>query len=339
MFTTKYRPNKLADFIGNYQNRITFAKWLLEWKPTLKKKGILISGLNGIGKSLLVDLVLHKYDFHIIHFDGREKEYITQTIKPLLKITHTFNGQQNVLVVSDIDSGGDYGFLSSLTECLKETEIPIICICDDRYDQNIKTVTGLCQDIKMSKPTYKEVYPLIYEIVTRENIKMSKTMVDKLYEESNGDIRFILNTLQIGLGKGSREKTKKDFQSANIFDTTGKLLMQSTDMSEKYNLYWMGHDIHTLMIHENYIANSIRKSGNPMEEITYSADSLSDTDLFDTNFQNEMKPYIAMSTIRATTKCSKKGQIKFTQFLGKKSTMNKNKREKMDYNNRIFKFC
>ena len=42
--------------------------------------------------------------------------------------------------------------------------------------------------------------------------------------------------------------------------------------------------------------------------------------------------YVAMNTIKATSKCNKKGQIKFTQMLGKISTINKNKREKIDYN-------
>jgi hypothetical protein len=56
-------------------------------------------------------------------------------------------------------------------------------------------------------------------------------------------------------------------------------------------------------------------------------------DLFDSVFNFDLTQYTAMNTIRATTKCNKKGQIKFTQMLGKISTTNKNKREKIDYNN------
>jgi hypothetical protein len=82
------------------------------------------------------------------------------------------------------------------------------------------------------------------------------------------------------------------------------------------------------MIHENHIGNTL---GSKIENTSYSADSLSDMDLFDTTFHNELLPYVAMNTIKATSKCSKKGQIKFTQFLGKNSTRNKNKREKVDY--------
>jgi hypothetical protein len=31
MYTIKYRPNKLSDFIGNKKSIQPFVKWLLEW--------------------------------------------------------------------------------------------------------------------------------------------------------------------------------------------------------------------------------------------------------------------------------------------------------------------
>ena len=133
LFTSKYRPNNLREFIGNKNVIQPFIKWLLEWDPKNKKiKCALISGLNGTGKSLLVELMLKKHDFNIIHLsidENRDKETIHKKIKPLLKVKSTIDGQDNALVVSDIDSSsGDYGFISCLTECIKETQIPIICI-------------------------------------------------------------------------------------------------------------------------------------------------------------------------------------------------------------------
>ena len=177
MFTTKYQPTKVSDFVGNSKIIQPFTKWLLTWEPTNKKnRCALVSGLNGQGKSLLVDLILNKYCYHAIHLtpdDERSKENIQNTIKPLLHIKKTFDGNENVLVVSDIDSSsGDHGFISGLVECIKETEIPIICICDDKFSQNLKPILSHCFDIKLSKPSYAEIYTLIYKVVTTENIKI-----------------------------------------------------------------------------------------------------------------------------------------------------------------------
>jgi replication factor C subunit 1 len=334
MFTTKYRPNKLANFIGNKPIILPFIRWLLEWDQKNKKtRCALISGVNGIGKSLLVELMLKKHDYNMIHIsidDERNKEYMLKTIKPLLQTVRTFNDQENCLVVSDIDTNCDYGFISCLVECIKETQIPIICICDDRYSQNIKPILAYCYDIKMSKPTYNEVYPLIYKVVTTENIKISKSGVDKLYEQSNGDIRFILNALQLGIKKSD---TSKNIQSANIFEVAGKLFSQESVLEDKNRYYWMAQDINTLMVQENYVGNTltVRDDITRLENMAFTADALSDVDLIDSVFNFELETYVAFNTIRATTKCTKKSQIKFPQFLGKTSTINKNKREKVDY--------
>lgn len=340
MYTIKYKPNTLEDFIGNKNMINVFIKWLLTWEPENKKtKCALISGPNGIGKSLFVELILKKHCYNIINLsidDDRDKEYINKEIKPLLKTIKTFDDQYNVLVVSDIDSnGGDYGFIATLVECIKETHIPIICICDDRYDQNIKPILNYSFDVKLTKPIYDDVYRLIYKVVTNENIKISKSGVDKLYEQSNGDIRFILNTLQLGLKKG---ELNKNIQNLNIFDTSGKLLTMDLNLDEKYKYYWMGQDIHTLMIQENYINNTLISKNDikKLENLSYSADSLSDVDLFDARFDYELEPYVAMNTIKATIVCNKKTTIKFPQYFGKISTQNKNKREKLNYE--IIKF-
>jgi replication factor C subunit 1 len=258
MYTSKYRPDKLEDFVGNKNVIQPFIRWLLEWDPNNKKtKCALVYGVNGVGKSLLVELILKKHDYNIINLsidDERDKETINTTIKPLLRTKKTFDGQENAIVVSDIDSsGGDYGFIATLTECIKETQIPIICICDDRYNQNIKPIINYCFDIKLSKPNYDDVYRLIYKVVTTENIKIGKSGVDKLFDQSNGDIRFILNSLQLGAKKGD---TSKNIQSSNIFDTTGQLFSQENSFDSKLNYYWMANDIHTLMVHENYINNT-----------------------------------------------------------------------------------
>lgn len=335
MFTVKYRPNDLKNFIGNKAIIQPFIQWLLEWNSNnLKTKCALVSGLCGIGKSLLVELMLLKHDFNIINLaldDERNKSYIDTYIKPLLKTKKTHDGQENVLVISDIDSGSDYGLISNIVECIKISQIPIICICDNRYDQSIKPILNYCFDIKLVKPTYQEAYKLIYDIVIVEKIKIKESEIKELYEQSNGDIRFILNTLQFG-----SRKAKKNIQSSNIFETTGKMLSMDETIDSKLEAYWLANDMHILMIQENYINNtlSVRDEAKRMENLAYSADALSDSVLFEdcVHMANwEFEPYVAMSAITAASKCNKKAMIKFPQFLGRVSTMYKNKRDKLNY--------
>ena len=343
MFTAIYRPNKYERFIGNKQIIQSLIQWLLEWDVNNKKnRCALISGLCGIGKSLLVELVLKKIDYNIVNLEmneSRDKDFMNTNIKPLIQTIKTFNKQENVLVVSDIDSGNDYGFISTLIECIKETQIPIICICDNRYDQSIKTVLPYCIDMKMKKPTYQEIYPLIYDVVMKEKIRVKESQLKNLYEQSNGDIRFMLNTLQFGINFNNNKMNdvKKTVQSLNVFETTGKLLSMDESIESKYETYWLSNDLHTLMVQENYINNALGSGSDlniKLQNISYTADALSDVDLFDkmVNMANwEFEPHVAMNTINATSKCNKKAMIKFPQFLGRTSTIYKNRKNKQSY--------
>jgi len=335
MFTTVYRPKKIEDFIGNKNVIQPFIQWLLEWDPANKKnKCALVSGLTGVGKSLLVELILKKHDYNIINLsldDERDKDFMNNVIRPLLKTKKTFDSQENILVVSEIDAGGDYGFISSLTDCIKETKIPIVCMCNNRYDQSIKPILNYCFDIKLSKPSYQDVYRLLYNIIVSEKIKIKESELKELYEQSNGDIRFIINTLQFGMRKG-----KKNIQSSNIFDTTGKLLSIDETIDSKFEAYWLSNDLHPLMVQENYINNimGINDQVKRIDNLAYSADALSDADIFEThvNMANwEFEPYVGLSIINAASKCNKKTMIKFPQYLGRVSTMYKNRREKVKY--------
>lgn len=337
MFTTKYRPKKLENFIGNKTVIQAFIRWLLEWNSKdIKNKCALIYGANGIGKSLLVELVLKTHDYNIIHVtldDNRNKDYMNNVIKPLIKTKKTYDDQENVLVVSDIDSGNDYGFITSLTECIKETRIPIICICDNRYDQSIKPILNYCFDVKMTKPSFKEVYVLLYNVVINEKIKIKESEIKELYDQSNGDIRFILNTLQLGI-----RHSKKNVQSTNIFETTGKILSMDETIDDKYATYWLSSDLHPLMIQENYINNTMNVSDQirKLDNLSYSAHTISDMDLFEAqvNMTNwEFEPYVALNCIKAASKCNKKYMIKFPQILGRISTTSKNKKDKLNYEN------
>jgi len=336
MFTNKYRPKTIDQFIGNKPIIQSFIQWLSNWTEHSKLKGALISGACGIGKDVLVDLVLNMQHFHfnIVYADlddERNAEFVKTVIKPLIKSKLSFNGKHNLLVINHIDSGCDHGLISHLNYLLKETIIPIICICDNRYDQSIRPILGLCQDFTLVKPSYNEVSTFLYSVAAKEGIRMNPSTIQSMVEESNGDIRFLLNSLQF------RSKTDfKNIQSTNLFETTSRLLSMDETMDSKYDLYWLANDMHPFMIQENYINNQLisRDERQKWQNMSQTADAISDMDLFDPVLG--LEPYIALSMIRATSFCNKKSMIQFPQILGRISTMNKNKREKWNYENASF---
>ena len=44
-------------------------------------------------------------------------------------------------------SGGDRGGVTELIQNIKRSKVPIICICNDKYSQKIKSLKGHCLEM------------------------------------------------------------------------------------------------------------------------------------------------------------------------------------------------
>jgi len=348
MLSQRYKPTEYNNIIGNKKNIEYIVQWINDFNISKNKKCLLISGNSGIGKTLSVELILKNLKYNIVDLnsdDERDKEYIKTKIKPMLQVVKTVFGKKNALVVNDLDCLSDHGFISALIDCIKETKIPIICTCNDRYNQSFKTFATYCEDIKFKNPSTNEIYNFINPIYKKEKILISEINARKLIENSNNDIRNILNNLEIYNHKSEIGSTK-DTTQIGIFDMANIMLSQINDFDKKYKTFWLDSDLTPLMIHENYISNSIKTKSNDetsklkdLDNLFDSANYLSNIDLFESDIDAtnwDLMPHIAVNCISATFNCHSKAQIKFPGFLAKTSTKGKNKRNIQELS---VKFC
>ena len=340
MFTDKYKPDIFDNFIGNKQNIILLHKWYETWSITNQKaKCCLISGTSGIGKTLSIELLIKKYNLNPITIspdDKIENEYILNCIIPSIKIEKNILSKKNILIIHDIDSYDDYGFIKNILLCLKETKIPVITTCNNRYEQSLKPILNMCFDIKFQKPTVLEISKFLNPILKKEQIKVSEIKLKNIIEDSNSDIRNILLNLQLNYNGKINEVTSckdKTISQTNIFELTKLFMSQNIDINDKYPLFWLNNDLLPLMIHENYPLNNIKMKNEVeyLKNISDSISSLSDIDLIDSEIRTtasnwELLPYIAWNSIRSVSNCNAKSQIKFTEFFAKIALINKNKK-------------
>lgn len=340
MLSQRYKPTDINGIIGNKNNINAIQEWILNIEGNFKniKKCLLISGNTGIGKTLSVDIILKSLKYNIVELnsdDERDKEYIKNNIKPMLQVTKTVFGKKNALVVNDLDCLSDHGFISALIDCIRETKIPIICTCNDRYNQAFKTFATYCQDIKFKNPSTNEIFNFINQIYKKEKIIISEINAKILIENSNNDIRNTLNNLQLYNYK-SEIKSDKDSTQIGIFDMANIMLSQTSDFEKKYKTFWLDSDLSPLMVHENYINNTIKSANNSEENklqnlnnLFAAANCLSNIDIFESDIEAtnwDLMPHIAVNCISASTNCHTRTQIKFPSFLAKTSIKGKNKR-------------
>lgn len=66
---------------------------------------------------------------------------------------------KTVLIMDEVDgmSAGDRGGVADLIASIKISKIPIICICNDRYSQKLKSLVNYCLPLNFRKPTKQQV--------------------------------------------------------------------------------------------------------------------------------------------------------------------------------------
>lgn len=74
-----------------------------------------------------------------------------------------------VLIMDEVDgmSGGDRGGVADLILSIKSSHIPIICICNDKYSQKLKSLINYCLPLPFRKPTKQQVLPILRSCVAR----------------------------------------------------------------------------------------------------------------------------------------------------------------------------
>lgn len=67
-------------------------------------------------------------------------------------------------------SGGDRGGIQAIIKMIKEAKAPVICICNDRQHDKIRSLANHCYDIKFFKPNKALVTKRVMSILSQEGI-------------------------------------------------------------------------------------------------------------------------------------------------------------------------
>jgi replication factor C subunit 1 len=94
-------------------------------------------------------------------------------------------------------SSGDRSGSSQLVAMIQLTKVPVICICNDREHDKIKTLKSYCVDVPFERPAVGQIVRRIAPICRREKYGISDENISKLAIACSGDLRQVLNMLQM----------------------------------------------------------------------------------------------------------------------------------------------
>lgn len=106
---------------------------------------------------------------------------------------------KSLIIMDEVDgmSSGDRGGITAIINMIKNTKVPIICICNDRSSEKIRSLAGHCLDIKFQKPMKNLVIKRIKDIVEEEGGRAEDKALDQLVETFQNDMRQILSYLEV----------------------------------------------------------------------------------------------------------------------------------------------
>ena len=304
----KYKPTNIDNIIGN-QDEIAYIKdWLETYEDvkdflkingllkksskgrkkklinitdkekeySIRKGNLLVSGSHGCGKSLIISIILNKYNYEIINLNMLDlKDKIDGELMSKFEMNYKVeNDKKPILLIDELESVITLNDKNGVFNIIKENNfkrwMPIIIITNNHHNKQLSEVKKISNEIKIFSPSQKEISKWVDYICTNEKISMDLPVINRFVEYCQNDMRKIL--IQLDELKINYNTTKITLELLNsfmnimkekdldfdLYKATNKILTNYKGINSCLDLYETEKVLMPLMIFENY-HNFIKK--------------------------------------------------------------------------------
>ena len=318
-FTDKYSPKDVSEIIGNKSSISKFEKWIKSIKDR-NENFLIISGKNGIGKTIISKILLNTYNYNpIIIYPEDIKNYrqndefndfynLDNSINKKINFKNVKN--KNIALIFDdtetITLTSEKKYIMNIFKNKINSSIPIIFICNNNHSKLLNDLKKNCQEIKFYSPSSYDLKLFIKKVCKNEKINIDNDdSIDKLIELSQYDIRRLLNLIEDynynykilstkNIDKFEKQTLLKD-TNIGLYDATRILLNEDLEFDNIYKIYESEKVLLPLMIQENYykkICNSKNSVKEKLDSIVNISDSISFGDNVETSIYTDQNWYL-----------------------------------------------
>jgi DNA polymerase III delta prime subunit len=331
LWINKYKPHDISQIIGNSEQIKKFKEWLMNLSQN-KSQGIIISGNQGLGKTLTIKLILEQLNYivRIINPNEIKDHRILDDFYDYYNFVNSiyskiqFNDMKNKKIVLIFDETENITLTSEkkyimdiYKENNKNKSFPLIFISNNQHSKLLNDLKKGCMEIVFNCPSNDELKGLIKKISVKENIVWENDkLINKLIELSQNDIRRLINIFQElsyhmihssinnnmkwqitdSIMNEFANKSRDKNIDIGLFDSTGRILNNYLDYDTIMKLYESEKVLLPLMIHENYLKKILNKTKdswpNIIGNIVKISDSLSRGDNIETSIYTDQNWYL-----------------------------------------------
>ena len=224
-YTKKYQPLNCKDIVGQDKSLADLKSFIVNFKDQ-KKKGALVYGPPGVGKTCCAYALAKELNLEIIEVNAsefRNKEGINLKVGGAVNQQSLFS-KGKIILVDEIDGLAgqkDRGGIQAITKLIEKSTFPMILTATNPWGNKFNTLRRKCSLIEFQPLDYLSIFKILKKICDKEKIKYEDTVIKSLARRSGGDLRSSINDLQT-LSIESKELTKKsleDLSERNKEDT------------------------------------------------------------------------------------------------------------------------
>jgi len=321
IWLSKYQPKTLDEIIGNKEHIINIKKWLLNF-PNTDNHALVISGGHGIGKNLLIRLLLTDTNYlikNIYSTNLKNKNIISELISECTKtknIYTSFNksiNQKYAIIIDDTESITLTSEKDNLLELFKFNSehkyFPLIFISNLQHSKLINNLKKMSLDISLDYPPLTEIKDYIKNICKKESMNIiDDNIIIQIIKFCQADIRRLLYVLQdlyytynnkLITGEMFKEyqcMTQKKDIDVGLYYAAKNLLDNYKNINKCLQLYETEKVLLPLTIYENYYKKLFKQTTLPnntiLDIMANVTNSVSVGDVIETNIYSDQNWFL-----------------------------------------------
>ena len=231
LWTEKYRPTKLDDYVGNEHLKTKVAGYL----ENDDIPHLLLFGRAGTGKTTLAKLIVKSIDCDYMIINASDENNVEMVRTKVKNFASSMGFKKfKVIILDEFDymSKEAQAILRNLMETFS-AHCRFILTCN-YVEKVIEPIQSRCQSFQIVPPTKKDVAVQMSKILKAENVEFDVKDLVPIIDASYPDIRKVINTCQLNSNKG---KLKVDVQNLLENDYKMKIvdiLKSNDDSRNKY---------------------------------------------------------------------------------------------------------
>jgi len=286
MWTEKYRPKSLKEFVNQKEALEKFLAWIKKWKPG--SKALLFYGPPGVGKTALLQAYATEKGLDLIEMnasDYRSAQQIHEVLGQSMKQRSLF-GRGKIFLLDEIDGivgTEDRGGVGEIIKIIQESSFPLILTANNPWEPKLRALREYCQLVEFKKVYVFDVEKRLAEICKKERIAVEKDVLRDLARMCGGDLRAAINDLET-VARGKRKIVLSDLEvlgyretERSVFDALKIVFKSKSVLAAKLSISNVDKDPEEIFW---WIENNIAREYEDPEEIAKAYDALSKADIF-----------------------------------------------------------